>query len=62
MTGPAKQSWHGSAVGPFLAGDALAAGALTRYELIADHRRLLPGAHAPKRTQLSLNDRIEAAW
>lgn len=46
----------------FIAADALAAGALTRYQLIADHRRLLPGVHSPKRRPLSLEDRIAAAW
>lgn len=49
-------------MGPFIAGEALAAGELSRYELIADHRRLLPGVHAPRRAPLSLDDRIVAAW
>jgi len=49
-------------VGVFIAGEALAAGRLTRYQLVADHRRLLPGVYAPKRMSLSLNDRIVAAW
>jgi hypothetical protein len=49
-------------VGVFLASEALAAGHITRYELVADHRRLLPGVYAPKRMSLSLHDRIAAAW
>lgn len=47
---------------PFLAGEALAAGAVSRYGLVADHQRLLPGVHAAKRIPLSLDDRIAAAW
>lgn len=47
---------------PFIASEALAAGALTRYELVADHRRLLPDVHATKRTSLTLDHRIAAAW
>lgn len=46
----------------FLATEALAAGRVTRYELVADHRRLLPGVYAPRRMPLSLDDRIIAAW
>lgn len=46
----------------FIGSEALASGALSRYQLIADHRRLLPDVHVPKRAALSLNDRIAAAW
>ncbi|MGI9163383.1 MAG: hypothetical protein ACR2JI_10775 [Mycobacterium sp.] len=46
----------------FIASEALAAGAITRYELVADHRRVLPNVHAPRGTQLSLDERIAAAW
>ncbi len=46
----------------FLAGEAFAAGRLTRYQLAAQHRRVLPGVYAPKHLPLSLDDRIAAAW
>lgn len=46
----------------FLASEALAAGAITRHTLTSDHRRLLPDVHAPRRAELSLDDRIAAAW
>lgn len=46
----------------FLAAEALAAGRLTRYQLQACYRRVLPGVYAPRRLPLSLNDRIAAAW
>lgn len=46
----------------FVASEALAAGLITRYELAADCRRLLPDVYAPKRTDLSLDERITAAW
>lgn len=49
-------------MGVFLAREALAAGAVTRYELAARHRRLLPGVYAPQEMELSLRDRIAAAW
>ena len=49
-------------MGPFIASEALAAGRVSRYELAADHRRLLPDVDAPKRARLCLDDRIEAAW
>lgn len=49
-------------VGVFIAGEALAAGQVTRHELAAHHRRLLPGVYAPRLTPLSLADRIFAAW
>lgn len=46
----------------FIASEALAAGLITRYELAADCRRLLPDVYAPKRKELSLDERITAAW
>lgn len=46
----------------FIASEALAVGRITRYQLAADHRRLLPDVYAPRRVQLSLDDRIAAAW
>lgn len=49
-------------MGPFIASEALAAGRVSRYELAADHRRLLPDVYVPKRARLCLDDRIEAAW
>ena len=42
--------------------EAVAAGGITRYALSADFRRLFPGVYAPKRMELSLADRITAAW
>lgn len=47
---------------PFLGSEALTAGRISRYELAVDHRRLLPGVYAPKRLELSLQDRIAAVW
>jgi hypothetical protein len=46
----------------FIAGEALAAGRVTRHQLALEHRRVLPDVYAPKRVQLSLDDRITAAW
>lgn len=46
----------------FRAGEALRSGLLTRHELAAHHRRLLPGVYADGRSPLSLEDRIVAAW
>lgn len=46
----------------FRASEALAARALTRHALAADHRRLLPDVHAPRRAELSLDERIACAW
>lgn len=46
----------------FIGAEALEAGAVTPYGLSADHRRVLPGVYAPKRMQLTLEDRITAAW
>ena len=49
-------------VEPFLASEALATGRLTRHELTAQHRRLLPNVHASRCARLSLDERIAAAW
>lgn len=49
-------------VEPFIASEALTAGRVSRYQLAADHRRVLPGVYAPKRQELSLADRIAAVW
>jgi hypothetical protein len=51
-----------SGVEAFLASEALAARALTRHALATDHRRLFPDVHAPRRAELSLDERIAAAW
>lgn len=45
-----------------LGSEALAAGTLTRHELKTFYRRLHPDVYAPKRTELTLEDRITAAW
>lgn len=42
--------------------EALAAGKLTRHELRKFYRRLHPDIYAPKWTDLTLEDRIAAAW
>ncbi len=46
----------------FLASEALAARSLTRHALATDHQRVLPDVHAPRRAELSLDERIAAAW
>jgi hypothetical protein len=46
----------------FIGSEALASGALTRYELRTDYRRVLPDVYGPRRGDLSLDDRIAAAW
>lgn len=40
----------------------LAAGRLTRHELVTAYRRILPDIYVPKHTALNLDARIEAAW
>ncbi len=49
-------------MGLLIGSEALAAGRVSRYELLADHRRLFPDVYAPRNMQLSLEDRIEGAW
>ena len=42
--------------------EALAAGHVTRYELTADYRRVLPDVYVLKRAPLTLVDHIRSAW
>ena len=42
--------------------EALTAGELTRHELRTSYRRLHLDVYAPKRAELTLEDRISAAW
>ncbi len=42
--------------------EALSAGVLSRHDLTAVYRRLLPDVYAPKSATLTLDDRIAAAW
>lgn len=46
----------------FIGSEALASGALTRYELRTDYRRVLPDVYGSKRVDLTLPDRTTAAW
>lgn len=46
----------------FIGSEALAAGAVTSYELRRFHRRILPDVYGPRWGKLSLEDRIRAAW
>jgi hypothetical protein len=46
----------------FLGSEALAADTLTRHELRRFHRRLHPDVYAPNGADLTLDDRITAAW
>ncbi len=46
----------------FIGSEALDAGELTRHELRTFYRRLHPDVYAPKRAELTLEDRIAAAW
>lgn len=46
----------------FRAGEALAAGEVSRHGIVAHHRRLLPGVWTPSGRPASLEDRIGAAW
>ena len=48
--------------GPFVGSEALARGALTRYELARWHRRLLPDVYLADSREPSLRDRTVAAW
>ncbi|KZS71236.1 hypothetical protein A4G29_16030 [Mycobacterium kansasii] len=47
---------------PFLGSDALASGALTRHQLRVHYRAVLPNVYLSRRVQLSLEQRIAAAW
>jgi hypothetical protein len=46
----------------FIGSEALAAGAVTRYELATAYRRLLPDVYVAKRATPCLDERIGAAW
>jgi hypothetical protein len=46
----------------FIGSEALESGALTRYELRTDYRRILPDIYGPRRDELTLHDRTTAAW
>ena len=46
----------------FVGSEALEAGELTRHELRTFYRRVYPDVYAPKRLELTLDDRITAAW
>ena len=48
--------------GVFRGSEALALGALTRHELRTSYRRVLPDVYAPKRAELTLQQRAVAAW
>jgi very-short-patch-repair endonuclease len=47
---------------PFVGSDALASGALNRYELRRYYRAIMPNIYLDKRLQPSLQDRTVAAW
>ncbi|HET6732291.1 hypothetical protein [Mycobacterium sp.] len=47
---------------PFVGSDALADGALNRYELRRYYRAIMPNIYLDKRVQPSLQDRTVAAW
>ena len=49
-------------MGVFIGSEALAAGRVSRYGLVAHHQRVLPGVYGPRRGPMSLDDRIRAAW
>ena len=42
--------------------EALAVGAVTRYQLSVEYRRVLPDVYVPKRAALTLDDQIRAGW
>jgi hypothetical protein len=48
--------------GPFVGSEALARGALTRFELARWHRRLFPDVYLAVSREPSLRDRTEGAW
>ena len=48
--------------GPFIGSEALASGALTRYELRRYYRALIPNVYLDKRITPSLRQRTVAAW
>lgn len=60
--GPVAAFGSVNGVDVFLAGEALAAGRVTRHEIAAHHRRVLPRVWTPNGGATDLNDRIVAAW
>lgn len=48
--------------GVFRGSEALALGSLTRHELRTHYRRLLPDVYGPRRAELTLQQRAQAAW
>jgi hypothetical protein len=52
----------GDRIEPFIGSQALARGKLNRHQLRARYRRVLPDVYVPRFAQLSLEDRIAAAW
>ncbi|OBF47659.1 hypothetical protein [Mycolicibacterium monacense] len=46
----------------FIGTEALAGGAVTRHELARWHTRIYPDVYCPNQAELSLKDRIYAAW
>jgi hypothetical protein len=49
-------------MGPFVGSEALASGALNRYELRRYYQAIMPNIYLDKRVQPSLQDRTVAAW
>lgn len=47
---------------PFIGSEALTRGALNRHQLRTRHRAVCPNVYVPKHVQLSLEERITAAW
>jgi very-short-patch-repair endonuclease len=54
--------WQPAAMGPFIGSEALASGALNRYELRTFYQAIMPNIYLDKRVQPSLQDRTVAAW
>lgn len=46
----------------FIGSEAFAAGAVSKYDLRARYRRVLPNVYTAKRAHLSVHDRAVAAW
>ena len=46
----------------FIGTEAFAAGAVSKYDLRARYRRVLPNVYTAKRAHLSVHDRAVAAW
>ena len=52
----------GERLEPFIGGEVLGSGALTRYELRRYYRAIMPNVYVDKRVNPSLRDRAVAAW